>query len=64
MSDRLTKLFASLAERYPEPDAMDTVRGIAEGGATALLPLLSPLAPFIDAVWIPAIQHRRDAWFR
>jgi hypothetical protein len=64
MSDEFTKLFASRAERYPEPDATDIVREMAEGGATTLLPLLGALAPFIDAVWVPVIQRRRDAWFR
>jgi hypothetical protein len=64
MPGQPVKLFASRAERYPEPDGAD----IVQGGARTLLaaiPLIGgSITEALSMVLAPAVVRRRDEWFR
>ena len=63
MTEQPIKLFASLAERYPQPGEADAVHGAARA-ALASIPIVGDAAAEdLSVVLSPPVARRRDAWF-
>jgi hypothetical protein len=60
MADEVIKLFATPAERYPEPDNTDKLRGTARGALAAIPILGGPIAETLSMV----LARRRDDWLK
>ena len=64
MTEEPTKLFATRAERYPEPTDADKALG-GTRAALAMIPIAGgPINELLSLVVAPAVQNRRDQWFK
>lgn len=64
MTEKPNKLFASRAERYPEPDGNDAVQAIARAGIAAIPFIGGPLNELLSLVLAPAVTRWRDDWLK
>ena len=57
-------LFASRAERYPQPDATDTTRAALDKALSAI-PVFGPTSSFIlSKFWVPSLNRRMEEWLK
>ena len=64
MSDKPIELFASRAERYPEPTQSDVALG-ATRAALAAIPIVGgSVTELMSLVITPAVVRRRDQWLK
>ena len=64
MAEDLTKLLATRAERYPQPDDTDKARTAIEKIAEQV-PILGPATVHIVSQFLmPAYQRRQEEWFK
>ncbi len=58
------KLFASMSERYPQPDDADAVHTAARGLISLIPGAGGPIDEFLSLVLAPSVSRRRDDWFK
>jgi hypothetical protein len=64
MPEKPIKLFASRADRYPEPDGADVVQ-LAARAALAAIPVFGgPINELLSTILAPAVTRRRDDFFK
>jgi hypothetical protein len=64
MVEELTKLFASRAERLPQPEDGDTLRAAIEKGIEQV-PVAGPITTFITSrFWAPSASRRLEEWLK
>lgn len=64
MAEDPIKLFATRAERYPEPTEADTAQAIARAGIAAIPVIGGPINQVLSLVLAPAVGRRRDEWLK
>jgi hypothetical protein len=64
MTEDPIKLFASRAERYPEPTEADAAQGAVRVALAAVPVLGGSLTEILSMVLTPALTRRRDDWFK
>jgi hypothetical protein len=64
MAEDPIKLFASRAERYPQPTEVDTAQAVARVGIAAIPAIGGSINEFLSLVLAPAVARRRDEWFK
>lgn len=64
MAEDPIKLFATRAERYPEPTETDTAQAIAKAGIAAIPVIGGPINQILSLVLTPAVGRRRDEWLK
>jgi len=64
MAEDPIKLFATRAERYPEPAEADTAQAIAKAGIAAIPVIGVPINQVLSLVLTPAVGRRRDEWLK
>lgn len=64
MAEDPIKLFATRAERYPEPTEADTAQALARAGIAAIPVIGGPINQILSLVLSPAVGRRRDEWFK
>src|ERR1700685_4332300 len=64
MAEDPIKLFATRAERYPEPAEADTAQAIAKAGMAAIPVIGGPINQVLSLVLTPAVGRRRDEWLK
>jgi hypothetical protein len=64
VSDDITKVFATRAERYPEPTAADTTLGTSRAVLAAIPIVGGSITEVLSMVLAPAVARRRDAWLK
>lgn len=64
MAEDPIKLFATRAERYPEPTEADTAQAMAKAGIAAIPVIGGPINQVISLVLTPAVGRRRDEWLK
>lgn len=64
MAEEPIKLFATRAERYPEPAGADLAHGLARAGLAAIPVVGGTITEMESLVLTPALQRRRDDWFK
>jgi len=64
MAEDPIKLFATRAERYPEPTEADTAQAIAKAGIAAIPVIGGPINQLLSLVLTPAVGRRRDEWLK
>ena len=58
------KLFATRAERFPQPDDGDTLRAAIEKGIEQV-PVVGPITTFITSrFWAPSARRRLEEWLK
>lgn len=62
--DEPQKLFASLSERYPEPDEEDRLRARARAAIAAIPGIGGSITELMNMVLVPPVARRRDEWLR
>ena len=60
MAEETIKLFATRAERYPEPDVADNVQGATRAALAAIPCIGGPITELLSMVLAPAVARRRD----
>lgn len=64
MAEDPIKLFATRAERYPQPTEVDAIQGGARA-ALAAIPLIGgTVTEVLSMVLAPSVNRRRDEWFK
>lgn len=64
MAEEPTKLFATRAEQYPQPNEVDTARRAIEKLAERV-PVLGPITVHVIAQFlVPGVERRREEWFK
>jgi hypothetical protein len=64
MAEEPTKLFATRAEQFPQPNEIDATRTAIEK-ATELIPILGPATVHIIGQFlVPGVERRREEWFK
>jgi hypothetical protein len=64
MAEDPIKLFATRAERYPEPTEADTAQAITKAGIAAIPVIGGPINQVLSLVLTPAVGRRRDEWLK
>ena len=64
MAEDPIKLFATRAERYPEPTEADTAQAIARAGIAAIPLVGGSINQVLALVLAPAVARRRDEWLK
>jgi hypothetical protein len=64
MAEDPIKLFATRAERYPEPTEADTAQAMAKAGIAAIPVIGGPINQVLSLVLTPAVGRRRDEWLK
>lgn len=64
MAEDPIKLFATQAERYPEPTDTDFAYGAARAALTAIPIVGGSITEVMSLVLAPAVARRRDTWFK
>ncbi len=64
MAEDPTKLFATRAERYPEPTDTDLAQGAARAILAAIPVIGGTVTEVLSMVLAPAVARRRDEWFK
>ena len=64
MDENPTKLFATRAERYPEPTDADVALGAGRAALAAIPFVGGPITEILSLVLAPAVTRRRDTWFK
>ena len=64
MAEDPIKLFSTRAERYPQPTDADLVHGTARAALAAIPILGGSMTEVMSMVLAPAIERRREAWFK
>ncbi len=64
MAEDHIKLFATRAERYPEPTEADVVLGTARAALAAIPVIGGSITEVVSMVLAPAIARRRDEWLK
>ena len=64
MPENPIELFASLSQRYPEPDDVDAAQVATRALISAIPCVGGPITEILSLVMVPAISRRRDEWFR
>ena len=64
MAEGPIKLFATLAERYPQPTEADIALGATKAALAAIPVFGGPINEVVSLVLTPAVQRRRDEWFK
>ncbi|MGH7744135.1 MAG: hypothetical protein ACREQ5_04855 [Candidatus Dormibacteria bacterium] len=64
MPEQPIKLFASRAERFPEPDAKDVVERVLRAGLAGVPLVGGPVDELLSLVMVPAVEKRRDEWLK
>ncbi len=64
MSDDLTKIFSTRAERYPELTAADTALGTSRAILAAIPVVGGSITEVLSMVLAPAVARRRDEWLK
>lgn len=64
MSEGPTKLFATRAERYPEPTEADVIHSAARAILAAVPGVGSTITELLSVVLAPAVARRRDEWLK
>jgi len=64
MAEEPIKLFATRAERYPQPDDTDIAHGAARVALSAIPVLGGSITELFSQVVAPALVRRRDQWFK
>lgn len=64
MAEDPIKLFATRAERYPEPTEADTALALARAGIAAIPGIGGPINQLLPLVLAPAVARRRDEWLK
>ena len=64
VAEEPTKLFATRAEQYPQPNEVDTARRAIEKLAERV-PVLGPITVHVIAQFlVPGVERRREEWFK
>jgi len=64
MAEDPIKLFASRAERYPQPTEADMIQGGAHAALAAIPVIGGTVSEVLSMVLAPSVSRRRDEWFR
>lgn len=64
MSEEMTKIFTTRAERYPEPTGADTALGASRAVLAAVPVLGGSITEVLSMVLAPAVARRRDEWLK
>lgn len=64
MAEQPVKIFATRAERYPEPGVTNETRALVKSGLAAIPAIGGALSELIDLVISPSLARRRDDWLR
>ncbi len=64
MAEAPIKLFATRAERYPEPTDADLAQGTARAALAAIPIVGGSITEVMTLVLAPAISRRRDTWLK
>jgi len=64
MAEEPIKLFASRAERYPQPDESDAMQSAARAALASIPVLGGPIVELLPLIVTPAIARRRDEWVK
>jgi hypothetical protein len=64
MADDPIKLFATRAERYPEPTDADLIHGGARAALAAMPVIGGTITEVLSMVLAPTVSRRRDEWLK
>jgi hypothetical protein len=64
MAESPIKLFATRAERYPEPTEADIAHSAARAALSVIPFLGGPASELLSMVLVPAVAKRRDEWLK
>ena len=64
MAEDPIKLFATRAERYPEPTEADAALGAARAALAAIPIVGGTITEVLSMVLAPAVARRKDQWFK
>ena len=64
MAEDPIKLFATRAERYPQPTEADIAQGAARAALAAIPVIGGPITEVLSLVLAPAVARRRDEWLK
>jgi len=64
MTEKPIKLFATRAERYPQPTEADNAQAIARAGIAAIPVIGGTIDEILSLVLAPAVARRRDEWLK
>lgn len=64
MAEYPIKLFATLAERYPQPTEADIALGATRAALAALPVIGGTITEVVSLVLTPTVQRRRDEWLK